>query len=110
MNSDDKQSIHSRCTSNSIISSADSFNDSESIGMTSTDSNSSSVLKQSAISLAEDYQFTSQYSGDVDVGVDGVCPIFGIPIIQNMVHNGLHKHCKFKYNRLKQFQKVEAGA
>lgn len=112
MNSEYKQSIHSRCTSNSIISSSDSFNDSESIGMTSTttESNSSSILKQSAISLGEDYQFTSQYSWDVDVGVNGVCPIFGIPIIQNMVHNGLQKHCKFKYNRLKQFQKVDAGA
>lgn len=76
---------------------------------TTTESNSSSVLKQSAISN-EDYQFPSQYSWDVDVGVNGVCPIFGIPIIQNMVHNGLQKHCKYKYNRLKQFQKVEAGA
>lgn len=77
---------------------------------TTTESNNSSVLKQSAISLAEDYQFTSQYPWDVEVGVNGVCPIFGIPIIQNMVHNGLQKHCKVKYNRLKQFQKVEAGA
>ena len=79
---------------------------------TNTESNSSSVLKQSAISN-EDYlsgQFAAQYSWDVDVGVNGVCPIFGIPIIQNMVHNGLQKHCKYKYNRLKQFQKVEAGA
>ena len=76
---------------------------------TNTESNSSSVLKQSAISN-DDYQFPAQYFSDVDVGVNGVCPIFGIPIIQNMVHNGLQKHCKYKYNRRKQFQKVEAGA
>ena len=55
MNSDFKSSIHSRGTSNSIISSNDSFNETESVGMTSmsdsvgmtsmSESNISSVLK-----------------------------------------------------------------
>ena len=43
-----------------------------------------------------------QLAWDGDVGEnDKVCPIFGIPKIQNFVHNRLQKNCKIKYNRLK---------
>jgi hypothetical protein len=50
-------SMHSRGTSNSILSSSDSFNVSDSESMT-TESNSSSILKQSqfsGLSLSEDF-------------------------------------------------------
>ena len=89
-----------RNNSNSIISSID---DSESIA----ESNSSSILSQSKISgfsIGEDWVKPP----DVDIGINGsgICPIFGIPIIQNNVVNGLQKNCKIKYNRLLEFHEI----